>query len=110
MRYKLFLDDERYPPDSSKDDKYWRIARNYQDACWYVETYGLPYFISFDHDLGGPGNFTGLDFAKWLCYRIMDNEWELPKDFAYYVHSLNPVGKENIYSFMECFLAEGYVE
>jgi len=98
MDWKLFLDDERYPADNS-----WVIARNYHDAVWYVENYGLPKFISFDHDLafdhyviGKPHVFTGYDFAKWFCIYVMDNQLDLSSDFGYYVHSMNPVGAENI--------------
>lgn len=120
IRYKLYLDDLRYP-DLHPD---WRIARNYHDAVWMVTNYGMPYFISFDHDLaydhyipdtlGNPGNsltpkeFTGLDFAKWLCNYIMDNDVNLD-EFGYWVHSANPVGAENIRRYMENFLRDRYV-
>lgn len=94
--YKLYLDDERYPP---ADDLSWRIARNYDDACWYIRTYGMPSFISFDHDLGAPQNRTGYDFAHWLINYMMDNDLEFT--FEYYVHSMNPVGAENIRKLLE---------
>ena len=106
MKWKLFLDDERYPTDNS-----WVIARNYHDAVWYVTNYGLPRFISFDHDLafdhytiGKPHEFTGYDFAKWFANYVMDNEVDLDPDFDYYVHSMNPVGAENIRTYMEHWL------
>lgn len=108
MRYKLFLDDERYPPDKTACDKYWRIARNYHDAVWYVQTYGVPYHIAFDHDLGNE-TMNGLDFAKWFCYYVMDNGVNLPNNFTYDVHSMNPVGAENIKSFMDNFMRDGYI-
>jgi len=102
MDWKLFLDDERYPTDNG-----WVIARNYHDAIWYVENYGLPKFISFDHDLafdhyviGKPHEFTGYDFAKWFCQYVMDRELSLPEGFDYYVHSMNPVGADNIRKYM----------
>lgn len=110
MRYKLYLDDLRFP-DHHPD---WRVARNYHDAVWYVETYGLPYHISFDHDLGNeydlayaPYEFTGYDFAKWLCNWMMDNVDNLD-GFSYNVHSANPVGAENIRRYMENFLKNRY--
>jgi hypothetical protein len=48
MKYKLYLDDARNLPDL---DPEWRLARSYHDAVWYVMNYGLPYHVSFDHDL-----------------------------------------------------------
>ena len=115
MRYKLYLDDLRYPPADTED---WRIARNYHDALWYVKTYGLPYHISFDHDLGMnhdpsasivPREFTGYDFAKWFCIYVLNTGLDLPADFGYTVHSANPVGAANIRAYMENFLKDGYV-
>jgi hypothetical protein len=113
------------PQIYSQDD--WVIVRNYQQ---FVETitsrYTLgqwPGIISFDHDLGqehtdyffqnggwnSPPNpllaefteKTGYDCAKWLINYIMDNETlSLPKC---YVHSANPVGRENIKMLLENF-------
>jgi hypothetical protein len=96
MRWKLFLDDERYPPTSN-----WIIARNMADAVWYVTNYGVPYHISFDHDLGQDD--TGMTFCRWFCNHIL-NGAKLPDDFSYYVHSMNPVGKENIEKYMKNFI------
>jgi hypothetical protein len=94
MKWKLFLDDERYPIDNN-----WVIARNINDAIWYINNYGMPFFISFDHDLG---NFkqSGMDFAKWFVNYILDNNISLNK-FDFYVHSQNPVGAENIKSLID---------
>jgi hypothetical protein len=47
MKWKLFLDDDRYPVDNT-----WVIARNFDDACLYVTNYGLPTHMSLDHDMG----------------------------------------------------------
>jgi len=97
MHWKLYLDDERYP--FSND---WVIARNYHDAMWYVKNYGLPFHISFDHDLGTT-TFSGMDFAKAFCDYIMDNN--IPYNgMSFYVHSMNPVGAENIRSYMTQFI------
>lgn len=121
MRYKLYLDDLRYPPPL---DDYYRIARNYHDALWYVKNYGIPFHISFDHDLADvrtvyvldrgiqverPREFTGYDFAKWFCDYVLTNGLDLPEDFTYHVHSANPVGAENIRAYMKNFLKDGYV-
>lgn len=93
MRWKLFLDDERYPVDNR-----WVIARNVDDAIWYVTNYGMPSFISFDHDLG-PFKQSGMDLAKWLVEYIMDNDVNID-NFEFYVHSQNPIGAENIRSLL----------
>jgi hypothetical protein len=34
----------------------------------------------------------------------MDNDLQLPVGFGYHVHSMNPVGAENIRKYMENFL------
>lgn len=99
MKWKLFFDDERYPPDSLLD---WKIARSYDDAVWMITEYGLPSFISFDHDMGYK-RLTGMDFCKWFCNWVMDNNIDL-SSFFYHVHSMNPVGKENIEAYMSSFL------
>jgi hypothetical protein len=110
MKYKLFLDDERYPPDDDIDFGYWRIARNFHDAVWYVKNYGIPYHIAFDHDLGYSGNFmpnpSGMDFAKWFCNHLMDNDIKLHGQFTYSVHSMNPVGAKNIDMYMAQYLRD----
>ena len=115
MRYKLYLDDLRNLPDLHPD---WRLARNYHDAVWYVKNYGLPYHISFDHDLGishlvkcfgALKEFTGLDFAKWFCGHVMDLGITDLDGFTYNVHSANPVGAENIRLYMENFLKDGMI-
>ena len=113
MAYTLFLDDIRFP----EDVKYCygpysniRICRSMDDAVWSVRQYGLPSFISFDHDLAdthyitGDGEKTGYTFAKWFCDYIMDNNLRLPVGFSFFVHSMNPVGAKNINAFMNNFL------
>ncbi len=57
MGYKIFLDDERDPPDDG-----WLVVRNVQDACAAVEQRGFPLHVSFDNDLGSTGP-EGRDFA-----------------------------------------------
>lgn len=104
MIWKLFLDDERYPTDNT-----WVIARNFDDAVWYVKSYGLPVFISFDHDLGAPQNRTGMDFAKWLVNHIIDNDLPIDDDFDWYVHSQNPIGAENIRSYLNQFFNDRWI-
>lgn len=105
---KLFLDDMRKPPDWT-----WDVVRNYQQFVRFITLNGVPDIISFDHDLGQEhyevidwdgklhdhlnGQIpydkftekTGYDCAKWLVEGNL-----LPK--SYLVHSLNPVGAQNI--------------
>jgi hypothetical protein len=111
--YNLFLDDERFPQtaitlvtenvDLYKDNNDWVIVRNYNEFVDMVNEMGMPNMVSFDHDLADINNDkekTGFDAAKWLVDYCMDNDVKLPN---YQVHSANPVGKENIKSYLENF-------
>lgn len=90
---KLFLDDERDPP---RDGGNWHIVRSYDEFVNYINENGIPQHISFDHDLGD--GKTGYDCVKWLL-----TDRKLPKGFTYYVHSQNPVGRENIVGLFACY-------
>lgn len=127
---KLFLDDIRVPKDaiglvpSNMNQFYWEnnwvVVRNYDEFRNYIEKNGLPDFISFDHDLAdfhydlkpedydsmseddmvrkfGSMEKTGFDCAKWLVDWCLENSLKLP-DFV--VHSANPIGKQNIQSYL----------
>jgi hypothetical protein len=130
MSYNLFLDDIREPDMAANymppptNSWYitlnWVVVRSYDEFIQYIKKNGLPSMISFDHDLGedeaerlrldGISKHkarsykktvkSGFDCAKWLCYYCMDNDLELPH---YLVHSQNPVGAENIASYLENF-------
>lgn len=119
----LFLDDERYPSDVTwvDDVRYsqlsWVIVRSYDEFVTFIEDCGLPEFVSFDHDLADEhyqtllnaveyevddGDLkktftvmenTGYTCAKWLVEYCQDNGLKFPE---YVVHSMNPIGKENI--------------
>ena len=105
MRWQLFLDDDRWPPGEPTDWASWEwvVARNVDDAIWYVEHYGMPYHIAFDHDLGAK-KMTGMDFAVWLSEEVLSSRKTFPTDFSYSIHSLNPVGRVNIKNRMEWLL------
>jgi hypothetical protein len=90
MEYKIFLDDERHP-----QDKDYVVCRSTDEALNCIKKNGMPYHFSFDHDLGGDD--TVMVFLKKL-YNYWDEKTEIP---SYYVHSANPIGKNNIISFME---------
>jgi hypothetical protein len=98
MIYSLFLDDNRFPPAKGT----WVIARNFAQAVNIVHKNGFPTFISFDHDLGDDSP-TGYDFAKWLVERDLDVH-DMPADFAFTVHSANPVGAQNIENVLTRYL------
>ena len=113
--WTLFLDDIRFPADVRYDLGPYKnvvICRTVDDAVWCVEQYGVPTTISFDHDLAdvhyiiGDGEKTGYTFAKWFWGYIMDNNLAIPPNFWYYVHSMNPVGAENIRRYMINFLKQ----
>lgn len=94
MEWNLFLDDERIPPKNEN----WYIARNVDQAINQIMSRGLPAFISFDHDLG-ENEETGYDFVKWLIeYHIY---YDIKPTFRYHIHSQNPIGSENIRSYIE---------
>jgi hypothetical protein len=111
----LFLDDIRNPKDcllymhpKIQDieiyRKEWQIVRSYSEFVTWIETNGLPDFISFDHDLGLPEEqsqeLNGMTCAKWLVNYCLDNDLKLP-DFV--VHSSNPAGAKNIEELLKGF-------
>ena len=86
MEYKLFLDDIRFP----KPFDNWHIVRSYNQFVSHIEKYGLPIEMSLDHDLGE--ELTGYDCIKWM---INEKQYDL-RNIKIKVHSMNPIGKENI--------------
>lgn len=97
--YPMFIDDERQPAPSFP--KNGVVIRSYEAFVNYVTDYGLPTFISFDHDLGNGG--TGYDVAKYIVDRDL-TFGDLPTGFTFFVHSQNPVGKRNIEEFLNSYL------
>ena len=118
--YNLFLDDNRIPThvtwvDIPKDQHY-SVVRNYQEFVDIITLRGLPKFVTYDHDLSdchyGHGlkgdnipydkytEKTGYDCAKWLVEYCMNKGVKHP---SYMVHSMNPVGKSNIISYVESY-------
>ena len=109
MKTILWLDDNRNPFVIKEwihtiqylKEEYLEIEDEACEVYWvrtqlefenYIKDNGLPDLISFDNDLG-IGNGEGYDCAKWLVEYCMDNNTNLPD---WYVHSANPVAKENI--------------
>lgn len=98
----------------------WIIVRSYHEFVAYIEKNGLPTRVSFDHDLAlehytleeywetyekskeyqesiedSYKKKTGKHCAEWLVQYCLDNKLDLPE---YYIHSMNPVGADNIKS------------
>jgi len=95
---KLFLDDIRTIEmvyDKSEEPNF-DIVRTYDEFVDYINSKGLPNFISFDNDLGldKNGNLApdGYAAAKWLVY---ESELDLI-NLEFKVHSANPVAADQI--------------
>ena len=89
---KLYLDDLRTTPEG------FERVYSYEEFVAYLQHYGLPDFISFDHDLGE--GLSGYDCAKYMVDYCLDHQLPLPK---FILHRQNPVGKENIECLLENF-------
>ena len=126
----LFLDDIREPEHAfeyTKQEifitKKWEVVRNFDEFINHIETNGMPFFISFDHDLADTHytpeplwtdydkskewqdaqvhkEKTGYECAMWLVDYCIDNNLQLPN---YYCHSMNPVGKDKIVGLLRSF-------
>jgi len=122
MYYNLFLDDQRSPKNVTwvnLPPVQWVVVRNYTEFVKTITENGLPERISFDHDLAEQhyslvgrtieeyrqleSTFTektGYDCAKWLVRYCALNKLPIPH---YTVHSMNPIGKNNIISLLESY-------
>jgi hypothetical protein len=117
----IFLDDERNPINVTWVELPlvpWVIVRNYDEFCRTIRFDGLPDLISFDHDLGDEAyqeafknnlktfdytkvrEKTGYDCALWLVNYCLDRRVNLPQ---YYIHTMNPIGAENITKLFESY-------
>ena len=106
MKKKLFLDDIRTIEmvyDKSMETEF-DIVRTYDAFVAYIQTNGLPPFISFDNDLGLDENGEvapdGLAAAKWLVY---ESGLDLI-NLEFMVHSANPVASEQIKGLLNNYL------
>ena len=121
--YNLFLDDDptRIPHKLTwieLPSVEWTIVRSYDEFVNYVNAHGIPTRVSFDHDLGptayqeysrainsnGVINYdnieerSGMECAKFLAELCVARNVPIPQ---YYVHTLNPIGRQNIISILE---------
>lgn len=101
MTYKMFIDDERDPPNGETD---WIVKRCFTSAMHHIYYNGCPNYISFDHDLAT--HLTGYDVAKEIVMLDMHGEVKIPDDFSFYVHSQNPVGAKNIQAYLDNYLSQ----
>jgi len=124
LDYNLFLDDIRMPVDVTwvklPKNVDWVIVRNYKEFRKTVLDKGIPEFVTFDHDLSVEyetyhdidenGRLT-IDYDKFTektgydCCKFLVNECNKlnVKHPDYAVHSMNPVGKSNIISYVESY-------
>jgi len=117
--YNLFLDDVRIPTHvhwaEVPKDQHYSVVRNYNEFVDLISLRGLPKFVCYDHDLSTEhyqdigkacmnyNNYkerTGYDCAKWLVAYCLKKNIKHP---PYVVHSLNPIGKKNIESYIESY-------
>lgn len=123
MSYNLFLDDDPLRiPNELKWIKLplvdWTFVRSCEQFVSIIEEKGLPKIVSFDHDLADEHyqeffrtkvthegfrydvvkERTGYHCAMWLAQLCVENKLPIPE---YYIHTLNPVGRENIRSVLE---------
>jgi hypothetical protein len=95
MPWRLWLDDQyddeempfRHPPEG------FTPAKTSAEAIQLVEEKGIPFFISFDHDLGNGDD--AIIFLNWLS----EKHYDAPVPH-FQIHSANPPGRDNIASKM----------
>lgn len=116
----LFLDDDAFHPEGIRNpEKYYpligaedvlNLMKDYdvvkfttvEAAQEYILANGCPDFISFDNDL--MVKLEGIDLAKWLVEKDMNEGSVFPKDFQFFVHSQNINAKARIYSYLNQYL------
>lgn len=77
---KLFLDDERTPPDG------WTLVRWPDEVIELLELGGVDE-LSLDHDLGDDQRGTGYDVLKWLEEAVYIRGFRPPNRIV--IHSAN---------------------
>ena len=96
--WKLWLDDQLADPDCPirhVPDGFIGAA-NVDEAIALVKENGIPEFMDLDHDLADGKD--AMTFLHWLADEYWTEDDSIP-DFS--VHSANPIGKQNIESFMK---------
>lgn len=128
---KLFLDDIRMPRDawiyserikllekSKTISCEWTIVRNYEDFCGFIDKFGIPSVVSFDHDLceqhmeyyfdfvskNGYIDYSNLSTKTGKhCAEYFVEKWKKDgkPDTEVYVHSANRWGRVEIEKTLE---------
>jgi len=114
-KYNIFLDDIRVPTDVTwvniPVDQHYSVVRSYKEFVDLITLRGVPKYVCYDHDLAMamyiideiPYSYdekTGYDCAKWLVNYCMERGIKHP---PYIVHSMNPIGKLNIESYINSY-------
>lgn len=104
MTWKLYLDDVRDPTE----DGYVVARSSIMGVVEIANRQDFPEFMSLDHDLGEEDNT--MKFLKEL-YVIWEERGADPEAIPdYIVHSANPIGAQNIISFMESWKRSASLE
>ena len=90
VEMKLWVDDERSIPDGGD----WVSAYNYRVAIAYLNLGGID-ILSLDHDLGENSD-SGYAICQWMVENLAPAKWPT----HIYIHSANPVGRENMFSLL----------
>lgn len=102
----LFLDDERHPSEVKwivMPQGDWTIVRSAQEFMTHILEQGMCDVISFDNDLGEDGK-EGKHCARWLAEVVMNGKVAFNPNFKFTVHSMNPIAKSYIISFLNQFI------
>lgn len=98
MRYKLWIDDVRRPPD---DTWHWETTIDGAKTYYMRHRDDLTH-ISFDHDLGWDTKRHDYTSTIELANEIERMSYEgKNKKFEWTIHSMNPVGRQHLYVILQ---------
>ena len=83
---KVYLDDERTPPDG------WKLVRWPEEAIELLKS-GEVTDLSLDHDLGDDDHGTGYDVVLWVEEAVMTRGFTPPR---MKVHSANSSARQKM--------------
>ena len=98
---KLWIDDVRDPPSGE-----WLRAVSVDQAKLAISVYNLicadnpdeTILISLDHDAGDYEKYGG-DYIRFLDW--LERENIVTRNYIFHIHSMNPVGVQNMKSIIE---------